>query len=319
MRNKAFLEWITRFEKQSGLVVSQILPETVDVSFRDQLEKRFLRLTAEKKDVDSLMAKYVRELSSQVTPKKASGETPDMSIGKHINAELTNKAPAVNTHDPVKMDRRSLRSALSDAKAAGASVSWSKTDNDDLLRVKLAEALSQLQTPAVSAKLDAILESATDCFGLFIDFRQPSCLGCPSKEECYKLLLKNMENDFGLYIEAGKHADAHEQAAKVKPKDLPSQEALNATVKKKKRKAAEIVYNKTQRFSILVDKNPEKKGDENYKFFRAFLKERPETFSDLRKLLGKHFEVPETLDGQKELTIEYVKAMVEEGIIAVEE
>jgi hypothetical protein len=272
-------------------------------------------------DIGEAVSKFAKTITDNHSDTRSAAMPTPKSEKKTTKPTTKPEVVKAEPLDPEKMSRQALIGALEECKKVGATVAWSKKDSDDILRVKLAEALEAVTSPEVMATVAKIdVDTVKDCIGVFIDMRAPNCLGCPTKEECVKQFLQNMEGDFSLFKQAQEEAEAEEQAALVEDEDVPAPEARKA----KKEEPAKVtkkklVYKSKRQIQVNDVKNPVKKKDdaELHGFVQEVLDEVPGTFGELREILFNHFEEPEDEQEARTMFLEFVKEMLQDNLIAL--
>jgi predicted transcriptional regulator len=182
------------------------------------------------------------------------------------------------------MDRAALKAIASQLKDAGSSIKVFKTDTDDALQLKVNESIQQIPSAVVSAQLNDIspvklVTIKRDCFGVFIDFSDVSCVRCTHAQTCVREYLNNISDAKGGNLVSLKLA--------MSTVDEQKQETPAAAAPKKQKK---VTYEPDRYVFVKNMKNPNKKGTDEHAVLQAILDEVPGTMSELREIIARDFD-----------------------------
>jgi len=225
--------------------------------------------------------------------KTGKSKTKSKSKGKlSPKAEITT-AEASKVQKPTKgkpaetMDRAALRSIVSQLKSAGGDIKVFKSDTDDVLQRRVNDAIQALPSDEVLARLEAVdpvklvAVAKRDCLGIFVDFRDISCVRCPDAVKCASTFIANLRSGF---------------------RDLPDsvRSPLVATKEEAPEKKPGILKYDPKALVFVRDvKNPNPKGDEYHDAFQRILDEQPETMVEVKKILEEDFDFDDDSDFMK--------------------
>jgi hypothetical protein len=182
------------------------------------------------------------------------------------------------------MDRVALKAIASQIKDTGMGFKVLKSDTDDAIQKKVNEALQQIPSATVSAQLNDISpEKLTtvlkrDCFGIFIDFSDVSCVRCTDAQTCVREYLSNVSDEGSKLISL--------RPAMAKGDAQKKEESPPAVAPKKSKK---ITYEPDRVLFVTNMKNPNKKGTDEHVVLQAILDEVPGTMSELREIIARDF------------------------------
>lgn len=266
-----------------------------------------------KKMSKTQIRKAAQEMQAKHPPKAP--EKEKVKKGE-VGAELRTVIDPVGKFNLDQMDERSMRGTFKDLKEAAshAGVSLdlkiSREDSEEVVRKKLRKALRRFQTPQAMAALASINPDkllplqGQECKGVFINLNSAACVGCSNRDECMRLYLKNVPENFAKFRHAMEDAEATAQMiqavssdkavkgvkeiVKKIQKEETSQEAKGSSVKAKK-----LAYEPDRRIGVLVwenDKNPYKKSHHAHDLVQEIYEKNPKTLGDLRAIVEEHIE-----------------------------
>jgi hypothetical protein len=158
----------------------------------------------------------------------------------------------------------------------GSDIKVFKSDTEDMLQKKVNAELQKLPAPDVLKKLESIDPDKLvtvlkkDCFGIFIDLTDVSCIRCNDNSSCATAFIKNLKGEM-----------------KVVDAALPSKE-----------KVASVTRYKPDRLVFVRDvPNPNpKKSDDLHDTSQAILDEEPGTLAELREIVARDFNTDDDDD-----------------------
>lgn len=218
------------------------------------------------------------------------------------------KAPVKRTSKVTKskpeetMDRKALKTIVSQLKEMGSDVKVFKSDTDEALQKKVNEALQKLPPPDVMKKLETIVPEKLvtvlkrDCIGLFIDLSDVSCVRCKDSAVCASTFLKNVKGGMDDVGKAMPDAEVEKVAEKVK--------------------LTPVTRYESKRLVFVRDiKNPNPVGDDYHDAFQRVLDQQPDNLKELRAIIEEDFDIDSDGDFMK-----FVTAMRDpaEGIIKLD-
>ncbi len=220
---------------------------------------------------------------------------------KTTNKKINKSGPETKTPTSGDVDRVALKGIVKQLKDAGTDVKVLKSDTNEVLRRKVNDAIQHLPSPEMAKKLEAIdpnkLTSVLnrDCFGLFIDLADVSCVRCVDAASCVSAFFKNLRTppDFERVM-----TDV------VLPKVAAPVSKVPATR-----------YDPGRLVFVRDVPNPNPKGDDYHDTFKRVLESQPEDLAELRKLVEVDFDVESDKD-----FMNFVNAMRDEkeGIIKLD-
>ncbi len=203
--------------------------------------------------------------------------------------------------------------ALKDlAKERGVKVKNKHTADD--IRKNVNKDLIGLQkgTPEALAGVD--LTQIKDCVGLFIDFRDVSCVKCTTQEDCLKKFSKHQADGFKAFSGIRIEVEVQEQAAKVDAKDVPKEEKKKPKAKKKGKKKKSSGYDLDRKIDVYDEFLDNK--DDLYSVAKIVKKRVPATIGALQTIILSAYDPEEDTDESRaQLTKEFIDVFVEWDLI----
>lgn len=188
------------------------------------------------------------------------------------------------------MDRKALKSVVTQLKGMGVDIKTLKSDTDDALQRKVNEALQKLPSPEVMKKLDSISPDKLvtvmkqSCLGVFVDLSDVSCVRCKDNQACVTAFLKNVKGEF---------ADFDKVVAETK---VEEKKPVKETVTPVSR------YEPKRAVFVRDVKNPNPKGDPYHDAIQRVLDDQPETLAELRAIIEEDFDIDSDGDFMKFVT-----------------
>lgn len=222
--------------------------------------------------------------------KKTKKKVNDLSPARKVIAKVDVEPRQSKTEAKPEeiMDRAVLKGIVGQLKAAGSDVKVLKSDTDEALQRKVNEALQRIPSEEVAKTLESIDPNKLvtvlkqDCFGLFVDFSDVSCVRCSDATACVTAFLKNMRKMPDL-----KNAMTDAE----KPKAEPSKQAPPVTR-----------YSPDRLVFVRDVQNPNPKGDDLHDTIRRVLDDQPETLGQLRAIVEEDFDLESDADFMKFVT-----------------
>ncbi len=231
---------------------------------------------------------------TNATKSKNKTKKSDVPKSKTPASKAAKKPEIAKKKSEEIMDRPTLIGIARLLKGAGSAVKALKSDTDEALQRKINEALQDLPSDEVVKQLGAIDPNKLvnvlkqDCFGIFVDFSDVSCVRCSDSTACVAGFLKNLKGGFT-------HLDkALPAAGDPKPNILPG-EAKTKLVGASRYEPARLVF-------VRDVENPNPKGDEYHDTIQRVLDDQPETLSELRAIVEQDFDLEGDGDFMKFVT-----------------
>lgn len=256
-----------------------------------------------------------REAIKKERDREPPAEKPTKVKKGEVGAELRTVIDPVGKFDLDSMDERSLRGTFKDLREAAShagvnlDLKINKEDDESTVRKKLKKALRRFQTPEAMVALASINPDkllpiqGQECKGVFINLNAAACVGCPNRDECLRLYLKNVPENFSKFKHAMEDAEAtaqmisavsndkalkgvHEIVKKVKEERASQKES--GTVKAKK-----LEYDADRRIGVFSwenDKNPYSRKHHAHELVQEIYDKNPRTLGDLRVIVEEHIE-----------------------------
>jgi hypothetical protein len=223
------------------------------------------------------------------TVKKTKAKPTKSANKKPVKAKAKPTKPAKKVEPEETMDRKSLKSIVTHLKDAGVDIKVLKSDTDDALQKKVAEALQKLPPSDLIKKLEGLSPEKLltvlkqDCLGIFIDLSDVSCVRCKDAVSCAKQFIGNLKGGFKNVQGATAEPPKEKAAAKL------------TVIAVTKYKPSRLVF-------VRDRPNPNKKGSDYYDTIAAILKEEPSTLEELREIVERDFDIDSDLDFMKFVT-----------------
>lgn len=194
------------------------------------------------------------------------------------------------------MDRPTLLSITKELKLAGADLKALKSDTDEQLQKKVSDAIQVLPSAEILKKLESVDPNKLtktlklDCFGIFVDLRDVSCVRCPDAGKCVAKFVKNVRE--GFTVVGGAVTVVEEQgpkALRVTPETI---------------KLASVTSFQGSRAVFVRDvKNPNPKDDDYHDVIQRVLDEQPETLAEMRAIVEDEFDLEGDADFMRFVTM----------------
>lgn len=212
-------------------------------------------------------------------PKKSKKNAKQKQNKKPKAGKKTTTKPVAAKAKPEEiMDRAALKAIASQLKEAGSEIRVLKSDTDADLQKKVNAELQKLPSAEVIKKLEAVEPEKLvqvlkkDCFGIFIDLSDVSCVRCKDNKSCATQFIKNLKG--GMTVVHGAEAEKVEEK---KPE--------------KKAKLTPVSRFAEDRLVFVRDvENPNPKDDDYHDTIEAILEEQPSTLGELREIVERDFE-----------------------------
>lgn len=192
------------------------------------------------------------------------------------------------------MDRPTLLSITKELKGAGADLKALKSDTDEQLQKKVSDAIQALPSAEIVKKIESVDPNKLtktlklDCFGIFVDLRDVSCVRCPDAGKCAAKFVKNVREGFtvvdGALSDAAKEEPAKAQTKAVKPVDPAT-------------------YVPGRPVFVRDVKNPNPKDDDYHDVIQRVLDEQPETLAEMRAIVEDEFDLEGDADFMRFVTM----------------
>jgi len=222
-------------------------------------------------------------------PKKSKKKSKPKQSKKPKTGKKAIKPSANKKAKPTEeiMDRVALKVIVSQLKESGSDIKVLKSDSDAVLQKKVNAELQKLPAADVIKKLESIDPDKLvtvlkrDCFGIFIDLADVSCVRCTTSGSCADQFIKHLKS--GMTVVHGAEADKVEE--------------------KKPENAKLTPVTRYQADRLVFVRDVKNSGDDNYyDTLQAVLDEQPGTMEELREIVGRDFIFDNDSDFMKFVT-----------------
>lgn len=190
------------------------------------------------------------------------------------------------------MDRPTLLSITKELKGAGAAIKALKSDTDEQLQKKVSDAIQALPSAEIVKKIESVDPNKLtktlklDCFGIFVDLRDVSCVRCPDAGKCAAKFIKNVHDGFAVVN------GALSDATKEEPAKIQSVKLVDPAT-----------YVPDRLVFVRDVKNPNPKDDDYHDVIQRVLDEQPETLVEMRAIVEDEFDLEGDADFMRFVTM----------------
>ena len=196
-----------------------------------------------------------------------------------------------------------------EAKERGVKVKKGASADD--IRAAINNDLLDLQSDTPKALASVDLEKIKNCIGLFIDFRDTSCIKCPQQSDCLKKFAKHQASGFKAFegvrleVEIETEVEATDEVPTEKPKK---------GAKKKSKKKRSTGYDLKREIDVFNE--PLNKEDDLYAIAKLVKKRVPSTIGALQTIILSVYDPEEDTDESRaQLTKEIIGVFVDWNLI----